>query len=171
MTEQSRLSQRKPGEPPHGLAEGRLDAQTASTLYLFLKKLVNSLQGIPGGFKDTAPKPVIMGVAGDADAGTKEASWMAADVQPVMLTGVPAGLGNANAEGSSTRGARLDHVHKRDARVKQAGSDIGIRNAVNFSSDFTVTDNPGSDSVDVSIDVDSIASDSIFYAHHLIGGY
>lgn len=140
MTEQGRLSQRKPGEPPHGLAEGRLDPQTAKNTWLFLKKLVNSLQGVPGGFKGTPPNPVIMGVSGDADAGTKEASWMAADAQQVLLTGVPAGLGNANAEGSSIHGARQDHVHARDVRVKGGGGADFIENAVRFSADFVVTD-------------------------------
>lgn len=140
MTEQSRLSERNVGEPPFGLAQGKTDTQTLGLLYKFLKRLVQGTKGVPGGFKDITPTPVIMGVAADANPGTKDKSWMAANAQQVLLTGVPAGLGNANAEGSSIRGARQDHQHARDVRVKGSGGADFIENAISFSSDFVVTD-------------------------------
>jgi hypothetical protein len=122
-------------------------------LWDFLRKMWDGYSGIPGGFKGTAAIPVIAGVTGDATSGTESASWMAADAQLVVLTGVPSGLSNTNTEGTSTRVTRLDHQHKRDVRVQAAGSDVGTRNAVNFSADFLVADNPGSDRVDVSLNV------------------
>ena len=63
--------------------------------------------------------------------------------------GSPVGLGNAAADGTSAAVPHADHVHKRDVRVKKAGIDVGTRNAINFGANLIVTDNPGSDSVDV----------------------
>lgn len=64
--------------------------------------------------------------------------------------GAPVDLGNATIDGSHTAVSAFNHVHKRDVRVQQAGADIGTRNKLNFDSTFTVVDNPGADSVDVS---------------------
>lgn len=64
--------------------------------------------------------------------------------------GSPAGLGNAAADGTSADVPHADHVHKRDVRVKSAGVDVGTRNALDFDESFTVVDNPGADTVEIS---------------------
>lgn len=64
-------------------------------------------------------------------------------------------LGNTNAAGSASSLARSDHVHKRTVRIKKAGSDIAIRNAINLiegsNVTLTVADDSANDEVDVTI--------------------
>lgn len=65
------------------------------------------------------------------------------------------GLANTNTNGVGTTLPRSDHQHKRDIRVAKAGSDVGTRNRINFiegaNVTITVTDDSGSDEVDVTI--------------------
>jgi hypothetical protein len=117
-----------------------------------LDKLATS--GSQGGLDPitgiTTPAPIQAGAVGEiGDPGLGVAPILHEHPVPV---GPPTGLGNANAEGSSTQGVRKDHVHKRDVRVLLDGADVGTRNGVSFSSaDFAVTDNGGADRVDVAL--------------------
>lgn len=83
--------------------------------------------------KPPAPIPVIAGVATSASVGAGP-GFMRDDAGLVVLTGVPSGLANAAAQGSSTAVPRLDHQHKRDVRVKVDGQDVATRNAIDFQS-------------------------------------
>lgn len=69
-------------------------------------------------------------------------------IDPLPIS-TPLGLANANEAGTVNAflggGARF----KRDVRVQEGGVDKGTRNALNFSSGATVTDNPGTDAIDV----------------------
>lgn len=117
-----------------------------------LKRIWDSeSNGIPAGFNGLLPTTVIPGSSGNA--GTENSGWAAADHDHPVLTGAPAGLANANIEGTSTAIPRNDHQHKRDVRVKLEGADIGTRNALNFedspSIDVQVTDDAVGDNVDV----------------------
>jgi len=106
--------------------------------------------GIPPGFTNTAPTQIMPGDV--ANAGTQDLGWSAADHRHRIDTGSPAGLGNVTAQGTSTAFPRLDHIHKRDVRVKQAGADVGTRNGLNVvGPGLTVTDNPGADTVDIGL--------------------
>lgn len=143
------INRRKPPEVPIGVASSNYNLQVGGRLVEFLRWASAFAFSIPGGFKSTAPNTVLVG--GTPDPGTEDASWMAANAQLAAETGQPAGLANANVEGTSTKAPRLDHQHKRDVRVEAGGSDVGTRNALNFSADFTVADNPGGDRVDVAL--------------------
>lgn len=145
------LSRRQPPPIPYGVAQGILDRKIGGALLKFLKWCSNFYSSIPGGFKGTTPNTVIVGTSSQAGPGTEDASWMAANAQLVALTGQPSGLANANTEGTSSKAPRLDHGHKRDVRVKQSGADVGTRNAIDFSTDFTLTDDAGGDRVQVAL--------------------
>jgi hypothetical protein len=113
---------------------------------------VKNFSGIPGGFKNTPPKVILVGGLGNP--GVENDGWMAAGAQLVTATGTPASLGGANAEGTSSAAPRLDHVHKRDVSVEHGGSGSGIEGSINFVDSatvtWTITDSPGTDSIDVS---------------------
>jgi hypothetical protein len=119
-----------------------------------LERLINRLwdseaNGIPAGFLNFLPSNTEAGSAGAA--GLETAGWAAADHEHPVDTDVPSGLANANTEGTSPAIPRLDHQHKRDARVMGDGSDVGTRNAVNFTGDAIVADDGGGDKVDVQV--------------------
>lgn len=106
--------------------------------------------GVPAGFNNTLPEDVIPGDSGYA--GLEGSGWAAADHAHPVLTGAPAGLANADIEGSSDGIPRLDHQHKRDLRLLEDGADAATRNAldlVNGAVEWLVTDVPGSDKVTV----------------------
>jgi hypothetical protein len=122
----------------------------------FLRRLWDSeSNGIPAGFNGYVPTFVQPGDTGDP--GLENDGWASASHEHPVITGNPAGLDNANIEGSSDGIPRLDHQHKRDLRVKAGGADVATRNALNFvdtpSLDVTVTDDPGNDNVDVEFEV------------------
>jgi acetylornithine deacetylase/succinyl-diaminopimelate desuccinylase-like protein len=64
-------------------------------------------------------------------------------------------LSNANGAGVADSFARSDHLHKRTVRVAKAGVDVGTRNRLNLiegaNITLTVTDDAGSDGVDITI--------------------
>lgn len=67
-----------------------------------------------------------------------------------MASGTPVATGTANSEGTSPNPARVDHVHRTLVAVENNGSAVGSRPTLNFSSDFSVADNGGSDRIDIS---------------------
>lgn len=174
MTEQSRTSSRNTGEPPFGLAQGKTDVQTLGLLYKFLKRMVQGTKGIPGGWKNTPPPPILAGVAGDATAGTEAASWLAADAQGVVLTAIPAHPTGATAlQGTATTVLRSDATIQQGI-VTTKGDLLGRsstpeRVPVGANGDVLTADStvalgvswkPASSS-------EALADDSIFYAHSL----
>jgi hypothetical protein len=104
--------------------------------------------GIPAGFNALLPENVEAGDSGTS--GLESSGWAAADHAHPVVTGPPAGLANADIEGSSVGVPRLDHQHKRDVRILEDGSDVGTRNALDILNgiiEWSVTDVPGSDKV------------------------
>ncbi len=101
----------------------------------------------------TPGQPLTVLVGGTASIGTGP-SYLRENAQLVVGAGTTLGLANANANGSAFTASRGDHQHKRDVRVKAAGSDVGTRNAIDFvnsgSVTWTVTDDAGGDKVTVS---------------------
>lgn len=72
-----------------------------------------------------------------------------------MASGTPSDTGTTNSEGVSANPARVDHVHRTIVKVSSSGSLTGSRPQIDFSSSgFTLTDNGGSDRVDVQATVD-----------------
>lgn len=115
--------------------------------------------------KPPDPLPVIAGVVADAAPGAGP-GFMRQDAQLVALTGVPAALANAAAEGTSTNVPRLDHQHKRDVRVQVDGVDVGTRNALNFMTSpdttFQAIDDSVNDKVTVSATGRGLGSATFF---------
>lgn len=141
------LSHRLP--PPLPERETWDTEESKTLLWRFLKWAARHSVGIPGGFLSRDPSTIQAGV--DPDPGTREEGWAASDHVHDAETAAPAGLSNSNTEGSGSALLRADAGIKRDVRVEKVGVDVGTRNALNFSADFTVTDNPGSDRVDVAL--------------------
>lgn len=94
--------------------------------------------------------PPSVRVGGTASAGTGP-EYMLSNAQLIVPAGVPVAIGTANAEGVAETGVRSDHVHQRNVEVQSGGVLVGIERLINFASGATVTDNPGSNRVDVSI--------------------
>jgi len=143
------LNRRFPLRPPRVV--GRAWPDCSREVQEFLDSLFDSNSGVPGGFKDLTPVTVTIG--GVSSPGAEASGWMASDaVLTVQAPTASSGLSNANATGSSSAGAREDHTHKRDIRVRQNGADVATRNALNFMVPAgTVTDDPGNDEVDVNL--------------------
>lgn len=122
-----------------------------------LSDAVSVLMGSPSAPTDVAPDNVAAGGSGPKPALDDHVHAFPVDA--------PAGLGNANAEGSSNASVRSDHVHKRDVRVSKASVDIGTRNRLNFIAGaavtLTVADNPGSDQVDVTVAATGVPLSSV----------
>jgi hypothetical protein len=78
-------------------------------IYRFLLWCVKNYSGIPGGFKGTTPRTVLVG--GTAGPGTEGESWMSAGAQLVVAPGTPIHVGTSNSQGTATTGARGDHRH------------------------------------------------------------
>lgn len=97
-----------------------------------------------------APPPFVKvgGTRISSDIGTGP-SFMREDAQSRVETGVPSGMANANAEGSSDKAPRLDHQHKRDVRVKRSGVDVGTRNAIDLGDGLVATDDATNDVVHI----------------------
>jgi hypothetical protein len=139
----------------------------APELERFLKRLWESeSSGIPAGSGTSTPTTVEAGDTGSAGALTS--GWAPMDHEHPVITGVPGGLDNTSQEGTSSALPRLDHKHKRDVRVKQIGADVGTRNALNFSADFTVADDAGNDEVDISLSAGGATLDDA-YAFAFLG--
>lgn len=107
------------------------------TLLLSLwRYVVNGYSGLPAPHEETH-------LAGGAD--------------PLTTPGTPTTVSLANAAVAADVGdgpsyAYENHSHgiiKRDVRVMAVGVDVGTRNAISFSDAFIVTDNSGSDRVDI----------------------
>lgn len=146
--------------PPVPRTAGRTYNDVAPELQRFLDALTESEDdGIPAGFKGITPEQITPDSAGDP--GTESDGWASATHDHPITTATPSGLSNSNTEGSATSFLRSDAGVKRDVRVKAAGTDIGTRNALNFvdgaTVDFTVTDNGGSDRVDVTAEVKTVS--------------
>lgn len=140
---------------------GRSWEDAAPRLEDFLRGLRDAWNGgIPPGFNDLVPPTIQAGVAGDA--GAEGSGWMSATAQPAIETGVPAGLANANSEGSGTALMRASALIKRDVRVRLDGTDIATRNALDFRTstdhNITVVDNPAADNVEISVIARTTAS-------------
>ncbi len=121
-------------------------------LYNYLLDLQHAqADGVPAGAGTTTPSTVQADDTGDV--GTESLGWAPIDHEHAVETGSATGLANANAEGSGTALARANHTHKRDVRVALGGVDVSTRNRLNFVDsaqiDFQVTDDSGSDEVDV----------------------
>jgi len=116
----------------------------------FLKYLQSTSDEVvaAGGYYAFDPSMVD---SGPAFVGTPGVGYALGDHEHQADVGPATGLGNANAIGAGPKLAHNDHVHKRDVRVARAGVDIGTRNRINLSTDFTVTDDPGNDEVDIAI--------------------
>jgi hypothetical protein len=139
---------------------GRSWEDVAPRLEDFLRGLTDAwMGGIPPGFNDIVPPTIQAGVAGSS--GSQSDGWMSASAQVPIETGVPAGLGNANSEGTGTALMRASALIKRDVRVRLDGTDIATRNALDFRSsadhDISVVDNPAADNVEISITARSTA--------------
>lgn len=72
-------------------------------------------------------------------------------IDPLPIS-TPLGLANSNIKGTVNTFLGGGAQFKRDVRVQSAGVDVGTRNKLNFVSGATVTDNPATDAVDVTID-------------------
>ena len=127
-----------------------------------LQDFVNRLweaqaDGLPAGFNSVLPENVQAGDAGSV--GQESSGWASGDHAHPVISGPPAGLANADLEGSSVGIPRLDHQHKRDIRILEDGGDVGTRNAldlVNGDVEWVVTDVPGSDKVTVECGLSSV---------------
>lgn len=123
----------------------------AKELEQFLRKQFQAWSdGIPPGASTQLPTTIEGGDTGDI--GTELAGWARADHEHPVIVEPPAGLANVAVEGTSTTLVRADHQHKRDVRVKEAGGDVGTRNALNFVDgdiEWTITDDSGDDEVDI----------------------
>lgn len=129
---------------------GRPWNMVARELQEWLERLsASNDDGLPPG--DTEETPTTIEVGGTADTGTATTGWSPGDHAHALDTGIPAALGDTEAEGSSGSAPRLDHVHGRKVGVQEAGVLKGVRKDINFASGATVTDNPGAGSVDVVI--------------------
>ena len=146
-----RISYPQHGEEAHAASRrlvGEFDT-AMQELQRFLKYLQDSQDESTGDGRSYTLVPEAVdtsaGAVGDPDLG-----WSPGSHKHKAATGIPVGLGNANAEGSGIALAREDHVHKRTVRVKR-GPDVGTRNALNFSADFTVSDDLINDEVDIAL--------------------
>lgn len=139
---------------------GRSWEDASPRLEDFLRALLDEWTGgIPPGFNGLTPPTIQAGVPGAA--GAEGSGWMSASAQVPIETGVPAGLANANSEGSGTSLMRSSALIKRDVRVRLDGTDIATRNALDFrsSSDHSinVVDNAVADNVEITVSARSSA--------------
>jgi len=68
-----------------------------------------------------------------------------------VTTAAPVTTGAANSEGGGDALARAAHVHRVEVPYKLDGAAVGARPSLNFSTAFSVADNPGGDRVDVGL--------------------
>jgi hypothetical protein len=123
----------------------------ARDLEEYLKKLREAWsEGIPPGFLAPLPETVEAGSLGEAGGALE--GWSSAGHEHPVVSGEPAALSNVVGEGTSSAIPRLDHLHKRDVRVKEDGVDAGTRNALDFVNadlEWDITDDPGNDDLDI----------------------
>lgn len=97
------------------------------------------------------------GISGSAYDGSTPQTWN-------INFGAVSGLANANSNGISNQVARADHQHKRDVRVAMNGTDVGIRNRLNFISGtnitLNITDDAANDEIDIIINSTGGASNA-----------
>lgn len=121
-----------------------------------------NLQLFPG-----TPSTIQAGVA--ADAGDGPAPALDDHVHKIE-TAAPIGLSNSNFEGTGAALMRASAGIKRDVRIAKAGTDVGTRNRLNLSSNFIVTDDPGSDEVDIDVDSAALSDAGGGWARHFMLG-
>lgn len=123
----------------------------ARDLEEYLKKIREAWgEGIPPGFLGTLPEDIEAGSLGEAGGALE--GWSSAGHEHPVVTGEPSALSNVVGEGTSGAIPRLDHLHKRDVRVKEDGVDAGTRNALDFRNadmEWEITDDSGNDEMDI----------------------
>ncbi len=128
---------------------------------------------IMAGIASARPTPTVAGpvyLATDTGGGTSYryggAAWvqMGASVlhaaahlpggADALTTATAVGLSNSSTAGSGAAFSLANHTHKRDVNVALAGTVIGTRNKINFTTNagsVTVTDDSGNDQVTINI--------------------
>lgn len=133
--------------------ERRTWEDVAPELARLLRRIFDSESGgLPAGFGNQTPTEI--SADGTSGPGDQTDGWASISHDHPVATAPAIGLGNASIEGVDSELARADHQHKRDVRVKEDGTDIATRNALNFVNgllDWEVVDDLGGDKVDIGV--------------------
>lgn len=108
--------------------------------------LASNDNGLPPGAGNTDPSTIEPDAT--ADPGDQTSGWAPIDHTHAIATDTTSDLGNAASEGTSDSFSRSDHVHKRAIETTNSGL---VRRRLNFGPGFTVTDDAGSDEIEITL--------------------